>query len=92
MLCPTEALEDWTHIVGSEFIQTDNEQLRAASTATFATQQKIAAILRPGNLAEVQDCVRTANRHRTPLYPISSGKNWATDRGYRRQTAARFSI
>ena len=72
----TEALEHWTHIVGSEFIQTDNEQLRAAATATFATQQKIAAILRPGNLAEVQDCVRTANRHRTPLYPISSGKNW----------------
>ncbi len=62
--------------MGREFIQTDSEQLGAAETATFGTQQRIAAILRPGTLADVQACLRAANRYGTPVYPISSGKNW----------------
>ncbi len=70
------ALEEWTRILGTEFIQTDKQQLNAANCATFATRQKISAILRPANLTQVQDCVRAANRFHAPLYPISSGKNW----------------
>lgn len=70
------ALGEWTRILGPEFVETSPEALGFAETATFATTQKIAAILRPGSREEVAECLKTASRFRTPLYPISSGKNW----------------
>src|SRR5207244_2148969 len=48
----------------------------AAATATFATTARSPAIIRPASRAEVQEAVRIANRYRTPLYPVSAGKNW----------------
>src|SRR5262245_12471176 len=63
-------------VVGPEHLETDLRALRAAATATFATRQGVAAIARPADRAEVQACVRLANRHRVPLYPISRGRNW----------------
>jgi 4-cresol dehydrogenase (hydroxylating) len=50
--------------------------LAAAQTATFATTQRVLAEVAPGNRQEVQECVRIANRHQVPLYPLSKGKNW----------------
>lgn len=70
------SLRRWEQILGAEFIRTDGPALRAAETATFATTQRIPAILRPANREQVQECLRIANRFGTPLYPISSGKNW----------------
>ncbi|MBV8476021.1 MAG: FAD-dependent oxidoreductase, partial [Acidobacteria bacterium] len=49
---------------------------RNMEVATFATWQRVPAILRPANRNQVQECFRIANRFGTPLYPISSGKNW----------------
>jgi 4-cresol dehydrogenase (hydroxylating) len=62
--------------VGPENVITDCSALRKAETGTFATSHTIPAILRPANRAEVQECLRIANRTETPVYPISSGKNW----------------
>lgn len=70
------ALAQWTGVVGRAFVETGEGALRVAGTATFQTRQSISAILRPANTTEVQECVRIANRHRIPLYPVSSGKNW----------------
>jgi 4-cresol dehydrogenase (hydroxylating) len=67
---------EWVRAIGREFVITSDDNLREASTATFATDQVIPAILRPGSREEVQACVRIANHHRIALYPISSGKNW----------------
>ncbi len=67
-------LAEWTRVIGRDFVQTDEPALRIS--ATFETSQRIPAILRPANLAELQECVRIANRLRVPIYPISSGKNW----------------
>jgi len=72
----TRALAEWARAVGPEFVSTRSESLAEAETATFATPQRIVAILQPGTLEEVQECVRVANRQNIPLYPISSGKNW----------------
>jgi 4-cresol dehydrogenase (hydroxylating) len=33
-------------------------------------------VVRPATVGEVQEIVRIAARHRVPLYPISTGKNW----------------
>jgi 4-cresol dehydrogenase (hydroxylating) len=71
------ALEAWRGVVGEEHVLTDPATLSAAETATFATTQRIPAILRPGNREEVRRCMRVANEHKVPIYPVSTGKNWA---------------
>jgi len=73
---PETALRQFEDIVGGEHVLTESSSLRAAETGTFATGRRIPAIIRPGSRREVQDCMRVANRWRTPVYPISSGKNW----------------
>ena len=70
------ALYDWTTLVGPANVTTGLAELRAAETGTFATSNRIPAIVRPANREEVQECLRIANRHDIPVYPISSGKNW----------------
>jgi 4-cresol dehydrogenase (hydroxylating) len=70
------AARQWSEVVGPENVITDSSSLRTAETGTFATSHRIPAIVRPANRAEVQECVRLANRLGTPVYPISSGKNW----------------
>ena len=70
------ALQTWQEILGAEHVIVDAVIREQAQTATFATAQKVPAILRPHTHAEVQACVRVANQFKTPLYPISRGKNW----------------
>jgi 4-cresol dehydrogenase (hydroxylating) len=70
------ALLEWAQAVGPENVITDASSLRAAETGTFATDQRIPAIVRPADREQVQECLRIANRWQTPVYPISSGKNW----------------
>src|SRR5262245_20960035 len=71
-----EGLRECVRIVGAEHVVASPEALDLASTATFATQSRVHAILRPANRDEVRACVRVANRFRLAIYPISSGKNW----------------
>lgn len=70
------ALDEWSRIVGEKFVEMSADALLRAETATFATTQKIAAILRPANREEAAECLKIASRFGTPLYPISTGKNW----------------
>lgn len=70
------ALNAWRSVLGPEYVITDAELRSELQTATFLTTQKIPAILRPANRVEVQECVRIANTYKTPIYPISRGKNW----------------
>jgi 4-cresol dehydrogenase (hydroxylating) flavoprotein subunit len=71
-----EVLQAWEKIVGSENVFTQKEITDAAATATFATQQRVLAIIKPGDRLQVQECVKIANQYHTPIYPISGGKNW----------------
>ena len=71
------ALEAWRGILGPDNVLTDPATLSAAESATFATTQRVPAIIRPGTREEVQECVRVANEHKVPIYPVSTGKNWA---------------
>jgi 4-cresol dehydrogenase (hydroxylating) len=70
------ALGQWAEVVGPDYVVTGAVPLRAAETGTFATGHRIPAIVRPANRAEVQECLRIANRWQMPVYPISGGKNW----------------
>jgi len=70
------ALADWSELLGAEHVVTEAPVLHAAETGTFASTHRIPAIIRPGCRQEVQECLRIANRQDTPVYPISSGRNW----------------
>ena len=79
------ALSEWRSLLGEAHVLTEPEALAAAETATFATSQRIPAILRPSNTAEVQACLRIAQAHRVAVYPVSAGRNW----GYGSRVPAR---
>jgi 4-cresol dehydrogenase (hydroxylating) len=70
------AVKSWCEALGHEHVVLKPEQLTSAATATFHTERVIRAILRPANRHQVQDCIRVANDNKTPIYPISRGKNW----------------
>lgn len=69
------ALKAWTELLGLDGVITDPERLKEAETATFATSQRIPAILRPGNRSAVASAMRVASELRIPIYPSSRGRN-----------------
>lgn len=71
-----DVLKAWQDTLGAEHVLTDSATISAAQTATFATTQRVLAVIRPGNCKEVQACVKIANQYKTPIYPVSCGKNW----------------
>lgn len=71
-----EALAAWRDLLGAHAVITDASVLAEARTATFATDQRIPAVIRPGSRAEVQECLKVASRYGVPVYPVSGGKNW----------------
>ena len=73
---PPAARAAWIAIVGQDHVADDVRSTGAAATATFATRARVPLIVRPETRAQVQECVRVANEHGVPLYPVSSGLNW----------------
>jgi 4-cresol dehydrogenase (hydroxylating) flavoprotein subunit len=72
------ALGAWRERLGSDRVCVDEDVRAVAETSTFATTQRIPAILHPASREEVQDCLRIASDFLVPLYPISCGKNWGS--------------
>jgi 4-cresol dehydrogenase (hydroxylating) flavoprotein subunit len=70
------AIQAWRKVLGAAHVAIDRPTLLAYETATFATRQRVHAVLSPRSVAEVQACVRIANRCKVTLYPISTGRNW----------------
>ncbi len=71
-----QALHEWSEVLGSEHVLTDPPTLQAFGTSTFETRQRVPAVLRPATREHIQLSLRIANKHRTPVYVISSGFNW----------------
>ncbi len=71
-----QAVARWRPIVGDPYVVTDGDELAQAGRATYDTRARVAAIVRPANVAEVQSCVRVAGEESVALWPISTGKNW----------------
>lgn len=70
------ALARWRELIGDEHVWADETRLAAAATATFPTQQRVAAQLRPADTSQVQACVRVAHELGIPLHAVSRGRNW----------------
>lgn len=72
----TRALAEWSVLLAAERVTWVPEALAHAGRTTLPAAPLPAAILRPAARAQVPDIVRIAARHRVPLHPISSGRNW----------------
>lgn len=70
------AIAAWREAIGAEHVGDAPADLADAATATFPTAARVDAIVRPGSVAEVQACVRIADRLEIPLHPVSRGLNW----------------
>lgn len=70
------ALSAWSNILGQKNVSTDEGLLNEAATATFATTQRIPAVLYPANTREIQEVVQISNNYGISIYPISCGKSW----------------
>lgn len=70
------ALTEWRRALGDEHVVTSAEQLRQALAATLEHPSEVWALLRPGSREQLRQLVLTAQRHRVPLYTVSTGKNW----------------
>ncbi|MBT4836427.1 MAG: FAD-binding oxidoreductase [Methylococcales bacterium] len=68
--------ESFSNIVGKNHVISDSVALKTAETTTFATTQTIKAIVKPGDVQQIQACVKLAKQQNVSLYPISCGKNW----------------
>ena len=68
-----DALVEWRALLGAESVLTPDQ-----ATARYGSghARRIAAALRPTQAPSVQRIVQIAARHRVPLYPISTGRNW----------------
>jgi len=67
---------DIESILGVAAVLRSRSDLLSYTENTSGFFREIAGILLPKTTADVQSCVRVARRFKTPLYPISAGKNW----------------
>ncbi|TWT91989.1 FAD-binding oxidoreductase [Stieleria varia] len=70
------AIDAWTVALGDQYVTIVDSARREAEQCTFPTDQRIPAIIYPGSTEDVKRCVQIANEFRTPIYPISRGRNW----------------
>ena len=76
----TQALAEFARIVGDRWVFTTDEDLdlyRDSYSILWgeADERTASAAVAPDNADQVVELVKVANRHRIPLYPISTGKN-----------------
>jgi 4-cresol dehydrogenase (hydroxylating) flavoprotein subunit len=71
-----DALAAWREALGAEYVITDPEYLLKTGLATFSTSQRVGAVIRPADTAQVQACLRTATAFGVPVHPVSRGRNW----------------
>lgn len=70
------AIEAWTLSIGAANVSEEADVLSATGTATYPADRAVPAVIHPGSATEVSQCLRIAQEHRIPVYPISRGMNW----------------
>lgn len=63
-------------IFGRSRVVIEDKAIETYGTNIYRATRKIAAVVYPQNVSEIQRLVELANRKNIPLYPVSTGKNW----------------
>src|SRR5688572_31891 len=76
------ALASWRQAVGPDWVFTKDEDValyRDAYSPFYgeAEERVASAAVAPASVEQVQAIMRTANQHKIPIYPISTGRNLA---------------
>lgn len=76
----TSAIKEFEQAVGKNWVFTNAEDVdlyRDAYTPFWGEEEELipSAAVAPHTVEQVQDIVRTANRFKIPIYPISTGRN-----------------
>ena len=71
-----ETIDALRDALGADYVCTSEADLDRYSRCTIPWQSRCAAVVFPGSADEVARIVRIAARHRTPLWPSSTGRNW----------------
>lgn len=70
------ALSRWEAALRPGGVDVSEGARAAAECATFATSQRVPAIVRPATVDEVRAVLRIAGEERVVLHPVSRGKNY----------------
>lgn len=77
----TTAIGEWKSQLGIQNVLTGNDVLEKYGADTNGYQRIIPAALCISSPELLQNALRTANQHRIPVYPISTGHNWGYGTG-----------
>lgn len=69
-------IKEFEQLLGKKSILFSESDCNYYLQNVSALKRNISGILLPKTTEEVQSIVSLANRHKIPLYPISTGKNW----------------
>jgi 4-cresol dehydrogenase (hydroxylating) len=72
----SKALPEWCGLLGDNAVRTDTQTLERFGRDTSRSVQRIAAVLQPRCVDLVPGLVTIAARHKVPIYPVSTGRNW----------------
>lgn len=70
------AIADWTALLGPDRVIVDASRLATWHRNVSGLERRIPCVLQPRTADQVEAIVLAARRHRTPLYPVSCGRNW----------------
>jgi len=76
----TSTIKEFEQAIGKDWVFTsaqDVDLYRDAYTPFWGEEEELipSAAVAPGSVEQVQAVIRTANRYKIPVYPISTGKN-----------------
>jgi 4-cresol dehydrogenase (hydroxylating) flavoprotein subunit len=71
-----QAIIAWRQALGEHAVLADEAALAPYQPSTTGATREIRAALQPTSTQQVISVVKIAQRHLTPLYPISTGRNW----------------
>lgn len=71
-----QAMEQWAALLGSDRVFDEPAAQATYGRCTMGAERRILGAIRPDKGADVSVIVAVAARFKTPLYPISTGRNW----------------
>ena len=70
------AISDWIKILGEDAVIPEKQANEDYGVNEIGAKRKILAALKPTLKDSIPLIVKVALKHRVPIYPISTGKNW----------------